>query len=534
VEGTNDVIREIAYYANMTRGVYRLLRSPYRPSLDALRENIARREERFLELARLRVFANPRNPYHELFRLAGCEWSDLAESVRRCGLEATLSRLAAEGVYLSHDEFKGKTPLVRGGRHIPFVPEVLLNPVGRGYIASVSSGSRSRGTPTPKSLDLQLYRDTYDYLQTREFGLETRARMLVAPILPSSTGIRNSIQQARAGRRMERWFTPRDRLRDSWHYRVATHLEIGLGRLLGAPLPWPSYLPANDFAPAARWIAERKRTGRPCAVRSFVSPAVRVVTAAREADLDISGTIFFVAGETLTGAKRSLIEEAGCEVYPAYAISEISSVGAACRQMTTGNCVHLYRDALAVVGRLRRAPLSDVEVNSLLFTNLLPFAPRFAINAEMDDSGVIEPTSCQCEYSAVGMTTQVRDISSFGKLTGQGVTLVGSDVVSILETALPRRFGGAPGDYQLVEREGDRQTELVLRVSPRTGGAGAEDVRDFFLAELRKCYGGSLAARLWKHSAGLKVVSEEPGATRTGKVLPLRVLGMGARDTGAS
>ena len=174
-----------------------------------------------------------------------------------------------------------------------------------------------------------------------------------------------------------------------------------------------------------------------------------------------------------------------------------------------------------------------MEVNSLLFTNLLPFAPRFLINAEMDDSGVVEPAACQCEYTRAGMTMQVRDIFSYGKLTGQGITLFGTDVVRILETALPRRFGGTPGDYQLVEREGERQTELVLRVSPRIHGAAA-DVRDFFLSEVRRCHGGTLAARLWKHADGLAVVVAEPSATRTGKVLPLHVLGPEARRSHAS
>jgi len=128
----------------------------------------------------------------------------------------------------------------------------------------------------------------------------------------------------------------------------------------------------------------------------------------------------------------------------------------------------------------------------------------------------------------------VRDIFSYGKLTGQGITLFGSDAVSILETALPRRFGGSPGDYQLVEQEGGQQTEVVLRVSPRTGVGSTEDVREFFLSELRKCYGGTLAARLWKHSAGFTVMLEEPYATRGGKVLPLHLLGLEARHAHAS
>jgi phenylacetate-coenzyme A ligase PaaK-like adenylate-forming protein len=259
-----------------------------------------------------------------------------------------------------------------------------------------------------------------------------------------------------------------------------------------------------------------------------------VAAAAQEAGLDISDTIFFVGGEALTEAKRAAIESTGCEAFPGYSISEVSSIGAACRHMKTGNCVHMFRDGVAVISRMRHAPLSGLKVNALLFTNLLPFATRFLINAEMDDSGVIEPATCQCEYSAAGMNTQVRDIFSFGKLTGQGITLYGSDAVKILETALPRRFGGAPGDYQLVEQEGARQTEIVLRVSPRTGAASTADVHAFFVGELRKCYGGTLAARLWKHSTGFSVVLEEPCTTPGGKVLPLHVLGMEARHAHAS
>lgn len=528
------MIREAAYYTNMTLAVYRLLRRPYGCGTDILWEQLAHREERFLEIAHRKVFANPRNPYHELFRLAGCEWSDLAESVKSRGLEATLANLAAEGVYLTHDEFKGKAPLVRGGRHIRFRREVLLNPLGHGYIESVSSGSRSRGTPTRTSTELQVYRDVYDQLRTREFSLEARARGLLQPILPSTSALRNSIDQARAGRKIDRWFSVRGGLRDSGHYRGLTHFLVGLGRSLGAPIPWPTYLPPNDFLPVAEWIAESKREGRLCALRSFVSPAVRVALAAREADLDISGTIFFVGGEALTESKRASLEEAGCEVYPNYAISEIGTVGAACRQMKSGNCVHLFRHALAVITRVRQAPLSGLDVQSLMFTNLLPSASAFLINAEMDDSGVLEPATCRCEYSAAGLTTRVRDIFSYGKLTGQGITLFGSDVLGILETALPRRFGGAPGDYQLVEQEGERQTELVLRVSPRTGATSTAEVHAFFLSELRKCYGGTLAARLWKHSAGFSVVIEEPCATGNGKVLPLHVLGLKEQPAHAS
>ena len=202
--------------------------------------------------------------------------------------------------------------------------------------------------------------------------------------------------------------------------------------------------------------------------------------------------------------------------------------------MKSGNRVHLFRDCLAVISRRRQAPLADVEVDALLFTTLLPFAPYVLINAEMDDSGVIEPVHCDCLYSRLGFTEQVRDISSFGKLTGQGMTLVGTDVVRILEEVLPIRMGGSPGDYQLVEHEASGQTQLTLRVSPRVGVSSPDKLKECFLREIRSFYGGSLAARTWRHAEGVDVVIGEPFATRTGKVLSLHLLGSPAEKMHAS
>ncbi|MCL4401185.1 MAG: hypothetical protein M1436_00775, partial [Acidobacteria bacterium] len=174
--------------------------------------------------------------------------------------------------------------------------------------------------------------------------------------------------------------------------------------------------------------------------------------------------------------------------------------------------MHLFRDALAAIVHARQAPLTDVRVDSLLFTTLLPFAPHVFINVEMDDSGTIGRAECDCAYSRAGLTDCIRDVGSFGKLTGQGITLVGSDIVRIMEEVLPARFGGHPGDYQLVEREGAFQTQITLRISPRAGVPSAEKVRRFFLCQVRQCYGGTLASRLWSHSGALETIVAEPFA----------------------
>jgi hypothetical protein len=529
------MIREIGYYSGMMLGVYRLLRhAPVADPLQALCEQMAARESRFLALARSVVFGNPGNPYHEMFRAAGCGFGDLAGSVAQNGLEATLERLLAAGVYLTHDEFKGKTPIVRAGKEIPATAASFLNPLVSGHFETRSSGSRSPGTPARQSTELKLYRTAYTWLETRVLGLDGRARAQLYPVLPSSIGLSQGLALGRTGQRVEKWFSPRGSLQESGHYRATTHLLVQFARALGAPLPLPEYLPDNNFVPVAQWLAREKQRGRNCSVASFVSPALRVTTAARQANLDISGTVFVVGGEALTDAKRAGIEAAGCEVYPRYIINEVGRIGCACRQMRSGNSVHLFRDGVAVVSRRRRAPLAEVEVNSLLFTTLLPFATRLLINAEMDDAGIVEPATCGCEYSALGMNVRIRDILSYGKLTGQGVTLMGSDALEVLEVALPARFGGCAGDYQLVEDDGPHQTELTLRVSPRVGAVSATDVRAFFLAEIRHYYGGSLAARLWKHAEGFHVAIQEPCATVTGKVLPLHLLRSKRKDTNAA
>jgi hypothetical protein len=519
------MIGEMVYYARMAWGLRALVREPGRadPIAD-LQLHLARREEHFLDLARRIVFSNPRHPYFELLRLAGCSQEDLTAEVKRNGLEPALEKLAASGVYLTHDEFKGKTPLVRGGREISCGPAALLNPLVRARMSSASSGSRSAGTMTPKSTRLQTYRDGYHRLQAREFGLAGRTVVQIRPILPSTLGLGNNLRYIRYGEQPAKWFSQRGETQEAGHYRVVTHFLVRLARQMGAALPLPDYLPENDFSPVARWIASRKIAGSPCVVRSYVSPSVRVVSAARDADLDIAGTIFLVDGEALTPAKRAAFDAAGCEVYPKYGISDVGSIGGACRRMRTGNSVHLYRDAVAVISRRRAAPLSGVEVNSLLFTNLLPFAARFLINAEMDDAGILEPANCDCEYSRAGFDWQIREIYSYGKLTGQGITLMGSDILRILECSLPQHFGGSAGDYQLVEYDGARQSQLELRISPRAGIGDADAARDFLLHEIRGCYGGALASRVWTHSGGLDAVVAEPFSTRSGKVLPLHLL----------
>lgn len=519
--------QEIRYYSRWAWGIRQYLNStPIADPEAEIRRRLATRESGFLDLVEKGIFQNPANPFYTMFQMAGCTHGDLAAEVRQHGLEPTLRRLRDAGVYLTHDEFKAKTPIVRGGRHIPSHDASFRNPQVAGALSEgISSGSRSKGTRSPRALGRLLYREAHFRIRNREFGLFNRLRIELKPILPSGTGLGPGQRGQREGCPVDRWFAVGGGLRDSGHYRFVTHCMVWWTRMLGVPAPLPTYLPPNDFGIVAEYIARRKREGLPVAVHGFTSPAVRTAAAAAEAGLDISGTMFFVAGEALTDAKRATIEKTGSEVYTAYPITEVGPVGHACRQMKAGNRVHYFEDIVAAYVYRRRHHLVDTDVNALQFTSLLPFCPHVVVNAEMDDAGVIGPADCDCEYSRLGLTRQVSEIFSFGKLTGQGMTLVGTDLQKLLEDVLPAKLGGAPGDYQLVEQEGASQTQVTLRVSPRIG-ATPDRIRQCFLQELKAYYGGSLAARMWSHAEGVQVSIGPPYATRTGKIHSLHLLGV--------
>jgi hypothetical protein len=166
-------------------------------------------------------------------------------------------------------------------------------------------------------------------------------------------------------------------------------------------------------------------------------------------------------------------------------------------------------------------------VNSLMFTALQPSAPHVLVNVEMDDAANIGNARCDCSLTRVGFTKKIEQIYSYGKLTGQGTSLMGGEILHILESRLPARFGGSPTDYQLVECEGAGQTDIELRVNPRLNLASTEAVKDYFLSEIKRLWTGSMTRTYWISSGGVRVVFVEPYVGRTGKVQALHLLGPG-------
>lgn len=520
------MLREAGYYSRMTLGVFKLSRMPLeKDPRAAVGHMLANRTQNFLDLMKRVVFADPSNPYYTLFSWAGYSYEDLERAVLRDGLEPTLESLRKAGVYLANDEFKGKKPIVRSGRTLSVQPEQFANPLVRGLLETTSGASRSAGTTTRRSLEFQIYREAQTCALYEGFDLANRPIVGIRGILPSDGGVRMSLTFARRGLRYEKFFALGGSFKSSAHYRIVTNILLLEARLLGVRANFPTYLPHNDFAPVARWLARRRAEGTRPILWAGVSNGVRVAAAAKEEGLDIRGVTFVLGAEALTPAKEDVIESVGGEICARYGISELGQIGVGCPEMKRGNTVHVCRDSLAVISYRKVAPLTDVEIESLMFTTLLPSAAFVFVNVEMDDSGVLEEARCNCGLKAMGFTQQISNIYSYGRLTGQGMTLVGTDMLEILERSLPGRFGGTSTDYQLVECEGKGQTEMELRVHPRVGVTAPEEVRAFFMAEVKRLWGGALTRRNWEHTEGVRVTIAEPYMSRKHRVHSLHLLG---------
>jgi hypothetical protein len=104
-------------------------------------------------------------------------------------------------------------------------------------------------------------------------------------------------------------------------------------------------------------------------------------------------------------------------------------------------------------------------------------------------------------------------------------------MLGILEEVLPRRFGGSPLDYQLVEEEDERGiARLHVVVSPAVGPVDETAVVRTVLDLLAQGDSNALlAASFWDQAGGLRVRRAPPFVTRQGKFLPLWAVKSGER-----
>jgi len=487
---------------------------------EAVREGLARRNDNFLRLARRAVFGNPHSPYLPLMRLAQVELGDIESSVRGKGLEPTLEDLRAAGVYFSFEEYKGRAPAVRHGETIPIAENAFGNPFTATAYATETGGTAG-GPAARVNTDLDNLWSTVPHLMlVRQIhgALDVPFALWRGP-LPDPTGVGNVLRAVHYGGTPARWFSPvvDEEFRPSFKNRAANAYIVYMSRLCGAPCPWPEPVPLERADIVAQWAAQASREDGGAFVSSSVSLAVRVCVAALENGLDLSGVVFLSGGEPATEARKATIERCGAHMAPVYISSDMGPIGHGCAAPVEAGDQHLLEDCVALIQHPRE--VLGKEVNAFYYTSLRASSATILINVESDDYGVVETRSCGCPFDDLGYHRHVRSIRSFGKLTGEGVTLVGSEMTRILEEVLPGRFGGTPLDYQLVEQEGEHGLgKLVLRVSPKVDLPADEAVIETVLQALGESSEAADMARVfWKQAETFRVRREEPVWTKRGK-----------------
>ena len=524
------LIRDMKMYGRFAWGLRGFLRRTItlEEARATIRDRLAAREENFLRLIRRGVFGYRRSPYLPLLKLAGCEMGDVETMVRDRGLEGTLLALREAGVCVTFEEFKGPRPIVREGREFPVAPDAFDNPFVSASYCARSGGTTGAGTRVPMDLEHLAAQSPYVMLAHEAHGILHAPTAVWLPILPDGSGLNCTLRHARIGQMPQKWFTPlvQRELRPSLKNPLAMRMLGVLSRLYGRPVPHAEPVPLDQAAVVARWAADAIKNHGSCLILVQVSNAARISIAAREEGLNLTGAVLWGGGEPPTPAKVAEMRRSGARWVPGYWITEVGNIGLGCAAPEDDNDIHFFKDALALIQYPRQVPGSDITVDAIHFTTLLPTSPKLMLNVESDDYGVVETRDCGCPLGRLGFTEHIRHIRSFRKLTGEGVTLVGSEMVHVLEEVLPARFGGTPLDYQLAEEEDESGfTRLSVLVSPRVRIESEAAVVDAVLEAMRRSsVAANMAAAVWAQADTLRVKRMDPVSTRVGKLMPLHML----------
>lgn len=514
-------------FVRYARGLSRFLRERITPTAARARieRQLQERETTFLAVLEHAVYRNPRSPYRALLEAADAQLGDVARLVQAEGLEAALGRLYEEGVYVTLDEFKGRRPLERSGLSLQVGHHAFDNPLLTTGFEAASGGSR--GVRRRLVIDLQLldYEAAAHLLFLEAFDLRQRPLALWRVHPPSPSGVNNSLRHVKSGSSVDAWFTPYrpPRNLEALKFAFFTHYTVRVGRRLGAGLRLPEYCPPGDAGRVARWLAARTREGHPAFCDMQAGLGVRTCLAARAEGLDISGSFFRFGGEPFTEEKAAVVAEGGCRAVCHYTMVETGRIAMACGDPETFDDMHFLGDKLAVVQRDKEVGTTGITVGAFHYTSLLPSSPKVLINVESDDYGQLSERRCGCAFGEIGLSTHVHGVRSYEKLTSEGNNFLGSDLLVLVDRVLPARFGGDPGDYQLVEEEVGGLPKVSVVVRPALGELDERQVVTAVLDHLRSERRNQLMADLWRDAKTLRVVRREPHMTSAGKILPLHI-----------
>jgi hypothetical protein len=486
-----------------------------------IRRRIEQREEDFLVLVKRCIYDRPENPYLKLLKHAGCETGDFEVLVHKEGLEGALHTLFRQGVYLTSKEFRGECEIVRGNTRIAVTPQQLKNPQTEHHVPIRSSGSRSHGTQIIRSMDF-----IYDtalhlilYLEARKHSSRTE---LATWSVPGGVILSSYIKYIWAGSPPSHWFSQLD-MEDhelNIRYRLSTRVLQWGGRLAGIPIPHPEFIPLEDPFPIIHWMKSCLQEGRTPHLFTFPSSAVSLAQSACHANIDLQGAQLTITGEPTTKARLETIKQVHFDVFPHMGCAEVGSVGCGCLKPEAPDDMHLLKDLHAVIqpGVTQNNP--GLRPNALLFSSLRFSSPMILMNVSLGDQAVLKKRSCGCFQEELGMDTHIQYVRSFEKLTSGGMAFLDTEIIPVIESILPKMFGGGPTDYQLWEDErDDGKPHLRLNIHPRVGSIDVAKVKETFLEKIASGTGAEkLTSLLWRDTDIVSIERGTPKTTSTGKI----------------
>jgi hypothetical protein len=483
----------------------------------SIREGVRRRRERFLVKLEATVYANPRSPYRKLLAAAGCDPGDVKRLVETEDLEGALKTLARAGVYVSYEEFKCRIPTVRGSQTFHFRIDDFNNPLLTEHFSTTTGGTR--GAPSRVPTDVDSIRELAPHWAV--FLAENGC--LDAPLIfwtPGHAGIASRyLACALSNQKYAHWF-------------VSEEMKSVKGRLYAACVHWlarqaggfprPARAPFSGPEPVLQRLLELLADGKAPCVNTAPSAAVKLSLEAQSRGARLTGATFLLGAEPLTPARRRTIEASGARVAPLYGSSEAPWIGGQCRRAAHPDEVHVLLDGYAIIPAGEPARDGGAGAQTLLFTSMHRFATKVLLNADIGDRAVMETRRCDCLYDRLGCHLRLHTIRSTDKITELGVTFAVQDVFHVLEDVFPRRFGGAAGDYQLVEaRDARGLPRYTMLVNPTLPGIDEERLPAAFLSEMGKIEGYyRFMTAAWARERFIGVRRGPPLAGPLGKVLP--------------
>jgi hypothetical protein len=533
-----ELLTNVLATTRIARALARILYRPWNAARaqDLVRARLARRGALFLDMVDGMIWNYPRSPFLQLLTWAHWSMDRLRDAVERWGLDDTLRALRDDGVYVSYEEYRGRIPIHRRGHEMHCREGDFDNPAIVSAYETRTGGTRSAGSRVPATLEHVLANRGFARLMT----LEAHGLMRLPIVLWQSRQVTISwwLGLAHAGRRPWKWYLPgvsRDAAMPAGMARIIQLTRL-MARVRGLDLPPAEQRPLSAIDDVFETILDARARHGACAVVTTASSATRLAAVAGARRADLRAVTFIVAGEPLTPGKHADIARSGAGITSRYATAEAGALAEGCPHPDALDDMHFLSDAFGLVTQPATLP-DGRAVTGLLLTSLLPESVKVMLNLEIDDFADVTVRRCGCMWDRLGLHTHLSGIRSFTKMTGEGMTILGTDCVRILEEVLPREFGGYSTDYQLLEREDEQHlTRLYLVVSPRVGPIDEDRLAARFQETLAAGpHPGTHTPSLWRQAGTIRVLREDPILTPTGKLLPFHTQALGrTHDAGVS